>query len=88
MAGGTASAPVGSIGLRVPDDRDVTSQAPLVERPAQNDIRRPGLGRQRRFGEASGRQLLALSVNCRAHTAFPELRADRQYHQSGDDSRP
>jgi hypothetical protein len=33
MAGGTARTPVGAIGQRVPHDWDVTSQAPLVERP-------------------------------------------------------
>jgi hypothetical protein len=33
-------------------------------------------------------QLLAPSVTAWAHTAFPELRADRPYHLPGDDSRP
>jgi Lipocalin-like domain len=31
---------------------------------------------------------VAPSVTPWAHTAFPELRADRPYHQPGDDSRP
>jgi hypothetical protein len=31
---------------------------------------------------------LAPSVTAGAHTAFPELRADRPYRQPGDDSRP
>jgi predicted ATPase len=33
-------------------------------------------------------QLMAPSVTAWAHTAFPELRTDRPYHQPGDDSRP
>jgi hypothetical protein len=32
--------------------------------------------------------LLAPSVTAVADTAFPQLRADRPYHQPGDDSRP
>ena len=31
---------------------------------------------------------VAPSVTAAAHTAFPELRADRPHHQRGDDSRP
>ena len=31
--------------------------------------------------------LVAPSVTAWAHTAFPELGADRPYHQPGDDSR-
>src|SRR5271166_5853133 len=33
------------------------------------------------------RPLLAPSVTVWAHTVFPELRADRPYHQPGEDSR-
>src|SRR5580700_12336575 len=38
-------------------------------------------------GDTRG-QLLAPSVTASAQMAFPELRADRLYHQPGDDSRP
>jgi hypothetical protein len=37
-------------------------------------------------GTCSERRLLAPSVTAWAHMAFPELRADRPYHQPGDDS--
>ena len=32
--------------------------------------------------------VMAPSVTALAHRAFPELRADRPYHQPADDSRP
>jgi hypothetical protein len=33
-------------------------------------------------------RFMALIVTAWAHTTFPELRADRPYHQPGGDSRP
>jgi hypothetical protein len=39
-------------------------------------------------GRVGGCLLLAPSVTTGAHMAFPDLRADRAYHQPGYDSRP
>src|SRR3984893_9868286 len=39
------------------------------------------------FFAAASRRLVAPSVTARIHMAFPELSADRPYHQHGDDSR-
>jgi hypothetical protein len=39
------------------------------------------------LGKKARGQLLAPSVTAWTHTAFPELRADRPYHQPDDDSR-
>jgi hypothetical protein len=55
-----------------------SEQVEIIERLATRSCHR--------FG--TGRLLLAPSLTAWAHTAFPELKADRPYHRPGDDSRP